>query len=320
MPYSSKVSRDNATFHGPASLLPVEHRWLDFDGARIHYVDEGTGDTLLLLHGNPSWSFLYRKIITRLKDDYRCVAPDYPGYGMSEAPADYRYTPQEHSRFVEQFADTLGLTRLTVMVQDWGGPIGFALAGRRPDLIRAFVVGNTFAWPLGGDPRVALFSRLMGGFIGRSLTWAFNFVPRFFFWRGLALPVAPEVLRLYLASWRPRSRRRAAVIAPGQLTAASEFARSRAPGNHQTRHKASTHRVGDQRLCLRRPGTALRADLLNTSNHPVRRRLALSPRGRRRTHRRTNGTVRHGTPMTRAAGSRSSLDAKPFKVPRNLPS
>ena len=210
-------------FRVPASLYPVEHRWLDFDGARIHYVDEGTGDTLLLLHGNPSWSFLYRKIITRLKDDYRCVAPDYPGYGMSEAPADYRYTPQEHSRFVEQFVDTLGLTRLTVMVQDWGGPIGFALAGRRPDLIRAFVVGNTFAWPLGGDPRVALFSRLMGGFIGRSLTWAFNFVPRFFFWRGLALPVAPEVLRLYLAPWRPRSRRRAAVIAPGQLTAASEF-------------------------------------------------------------------------------------------------
>jgi len=168
-------------FTVPASLFPVEHRWLDFDGARIHYVDKGTGDTLLLLlHGNPSWSFLYRKIITRLKDDYRCVAPDYPGYGMSEAPADYRYTPQEHSRFVEQFADTLGLTRLTVMVQDWGGPIGFALAGRRPDLIRAFVVGNTFAWPLGGDPRVALFSRLMGGFIGRSLTWAFNFVPRFF--------------------------------------------------------------------------------------------------------------------------------------------
>jgi haloalkane dehalogenase len=210
-------------FAVPASLFPVDHRWLDFDGARIHYIDEGTGDTLLLLHGNPSWSFLYRKIIARLKDDYRCVAPDYPGYGMSAAPAGYRYTPQEHSRFLEQFVDTLGLTRLTVMVQDWGGPIGFALAGRRPELIRAFVVGNTFAWPLDGDPRVALFSRVMGGFIGRSLTWAFNFVPRFFFRRGLARPVAPEVLRLYLAPWRPRSRRRAAVIAPKQLTAASEF-------------------------------------------------------------------------------------------------
>ena len=96
-------------------------------------------------------------------------------------------------------------------------------------------------------------------------------------------------------------------------------ARSRAPGNYQTRHKASTHRVGDQRLCLRRSGTAtFRANLLNTSNHPVRRRLALSPRGRRRTHRRTNGTVRHGTPMTRAAGSRSSLDAKPVQSAEEL--
>ena len=207
----------------PEQLYPFESHYAELGGARVHYVDEGSGPPLLLLHGNPTWSFLYREIITGLRDRYRCVAPDYPGYGMSEAPADYRYTPQEHSRFVEQFVDTLGLTRLTVMVQDWGGPIGFALAGRRPDLIRAFVVGNTFAWPLGGDPRVALFSRLMGGFIGRSLTWAFNFVPRFFFWRGLALPVAPEVLRLYLAPWRPRSRRRAAVIAPGQLTAASEF-------------------------------------------------------------------------------------------------
>jgi len=91
-PNSPKVSRDDATFHGPASLFPVEHRWLDFGSARIHYVDEGTGDTLLL-HGNPSWSFRYRKIITRLKDDYRGVAPDHPGYGLSEAPAGYRYTP-----------------------------------------------------------------------------------------------------------------------------------------------------------------------------------------------------------------------------------
>ena len=220
---SREPARETLPFRVPSQLFPVEHRFLNLDGGRIHYVDEGSGETLLLLHGNPTWSFLYRKIIAGLTSDFRCIALDYPGYGMSEAPADYRYTPQEHSRFVEQFVDTLGLTRLTVMVQDWGGPIGFALAGRRPDLIRAFVVGNTFAWPLGGDPRVALFSRLMGGFIGRSLTWAFNFVPRFFFWRGLALPVAPEVLRLYLAPWRPRSRRRAAVIAPGQLTAASEF-------------------------------------------------------------------------------------------------
>ena len=63
-------------------LFPVEHRFLDLDGARIHYVDEGSGSTLLLLHGNPAWSFLYRKIIAALRGEYRCVAPDFPRYGM----------------------------------------------------------------------------------------------------------------------------------------------------------------------------------------------------------------------------------------------
>ena len=73
-------------FAVPSELFPVEHRFLDLDGARIHYVDEGAGETLLLLHGNPSWSFLYRKMISELKDRFRCVALDFPGYGMSDAP------------------------------------------------------------------------------------------------------------------------------------------------------------------------------------------------------------------------------------------
>ena len=80
-------------FPVPTELFPVEHRFLDLDGARIHYVDEGSGETLLLLHGNPSWSFLYRKIIVALQNDFRCVAMDYPGYGMSDAPPGYGFTP-----------------------------------------------------------------------------------------------------------------------------------------------------------------------------------------------------------------------------------
>ena len=84
-------------FPVPHELFPVEHRFTDVDGAHVHYVDEGVGETILLLHGNPAWSFLYRKIIVGLKPQFRCVAPDYPGYGMSSAPAGYRFTPREHS-------------------------------------------------------------------------------------------------------------------------------------------------------------------------------------------------------------------------------
>ena len=210
-------------FPVPTVLFPVEHRFLNLDGARIHYVDEGSGETLLLLHGNPSWSFLYRKIIAALKSDFRCVALDYPGYGMSDAPPGYGFTPREHSAVLEHFVDRLGLRNLTIMVQDWGGPIGLGFAGRRPELVRRLIIGNTFAWPLDGDRRIRLFSWLMGGPVGWSLTWAFNFVPKVFFARGLAQKTPPAVLEMYLAPWRDRARRRAAVIAPRQLVKATPY-------------------------------------------------------------------------------------------------
>jgi haloalkane dehalogenase len=209
-------------FRIPRELFPVEHRFLDLDGARIHYVDEGSGSTLLLLHGNPTWSFLYRKIIAALKDEYRCVALDFPGYGMSTAAPGYGFTPREHSQILERFVERLGLTDLAIMVQDWGGPIGLGFAGRRPELVRGFIIGNTWAWPQ-HEPRIRAFSWIMGGPIGKALTWGFNFVPRFFFSRGFARPVDRDVLDAYLAPWRDRSRRAPAVIAPRQLVAASPY-------------------------------------------------------------------------------------------------
>jgi haloalkane dehalogenase len=210
-------------FPVPQRYFPVEHRFLDLDGARIHYVDEGSGEPLLLLHGNPSWSFLYRKMIPALRDQFRCVALDYPGYGMSDAPPHYGFTPPEHSAMLERFVERLELSDLTIMVQDWGGPVGLGFAGRRPDLVRGFIIGNTFAWPLNGIPRVELFSWIMGGPVGMALTQRFNLVPRFFLSRGLEQRAEPEVLALYLAPWQDAARRQAAVIAPRQLTQASAF-------------------------------------------------------------------------------------------------
>jgi haloalkane dehalogenase len=211
------------SFTVPHDLFPVEHRFIDLDEARIHYVDEGTGEPVLLLHGNPTWSFLYRKIIAGLSDEFRCIAPDYPGYGMSMAAPGYRYTPGEHSAVIERFVDQLGLSGLTLMVQDWGGPVGLGLAGRRPELVRRLIIGNTFAWPLAPEPRVRLFSTVLGGPPGRVLNRWFNFAPRVFFARGFAQPVPPEVMRAYLAPWRDPQRRAPAAIAPRQLIAAAGY-------------------------------------------------------------------------------------------------
>src|SRR5208282_578788 len=120
-------------------LYPFESRYADIDGARVHYVDEGSGPPLLLLHGNPTWSFLYRDLIKGLRDRFRCIAPDYPGFGLSHAAPGYSYTPAEHARILERLVLELDLQGLTMMVQDWGGPIGFAVATRQPSRFAAFV-------------------------------------------------------------------------------------------------------------------------------------------------------------------------------------
>ncbi len=148
-------------------LFPYESRFLDLDGCRLHYIDEGRGPVLLLLHGNPTWSFLYRHLVARLRHRFRCVALDYPGFGLSSTPPDYGFTPAEHATVVERFVAELGLDSFTPVVHDWGGPIGLAVASRHPERVRALVIANTFAWPVDGDRHLQWFSRLMGGAVGR---------------------------------------------------------------------------------------------------------------------------------------------------------
>src|SRR3954451_6985259 len=104
-------------------LFPFESRFVSIGGHTVHYVDEGSGPTLLLLHGNPTWSFLYRNVILGLRDRFRCIAVDHPGFGLSTAPDAYTFTPAEHAETLEQLVLQLDLTDVTLMVQDWGGPI-----------------------------------------------------------------------------------------------------------------------------------------------------------------------------------------------------
>jgi haloalkane dehalogenase len=147
-------------FEPDPELYPFESRFFQSSVGRIHYVDEGSGPPLLLLHGNPTWSFLYRKIITALRGDFRCVACDYPGFGLSERPPGYGYTPREHAVVVGELVDELELRDFILMGQDWGGPIGTAVGSARPDRVRGVVLGNTWFWP--ADTATAkVFSRVM---------------------------------------------------------------------------------------------------------------------------------------------------------------
>jgi haloalkane dehalogenase len=112
---------------------------------------------------------VYREVIRGLRDRFRCIAPDLPGFGRSRpVPAGYGFTPAEHAEVLRAFVCELDLRDVTLMVQDWGGPIGFAVAGAEPDRFARFVVGNTWAWPK-SDPGTQAFSRFLGGPVGRRL-------------------------------------------------------------------------------------------------------------------------------------------------------
>ena len=140
-------------------LYPFDSRWFDSSVGVLHYVDEGEGRPLLLLHGNPTWSFLYRHLIRELRDGFRCIAVDYPGFGLSERPPGYAYTPAEHARVIGELVDSLQLDGFILMGHDWGGPIGTSLAAARAERIAGLVLGNTWFWP--PDRRGRIFSAAM---------------------------------------------------------------------------------------------------------------------------------------------------------------
>ncbi len=143
------------------TLYPFESKWFSSSVGPVHYIDEGEGRPLLLLHGNPDWSFLYRKIVLALRGEFRCVVPDYPGFGLSIHPDGYRYSAAEHASVISELVDHLDLSGMVVVGQDWGGPIGMDIASRRADRVAGLVMGNTWFWKV-DDRRMKVFSRGMG--------------------------------------------------------------------------------------------------------------------------------------------------------------
>lgn len=219
---------DNTKAARPAwvddGLFPFESRFVDIDGHTVHYVDEGSGPTLLLLHGNPTWSFLWRDVIRALRDDFRCIALDYPGFGLSTPRPGYRYLPEEHADVVTGFVDALGLTGVTLAGQDWGGLIGLAVAQRRPGVFHRLVLANTWAWPVNGDFHFEWYSRIIGGPPARFLTRRLNFLVNALIPVGhrRRKPTAVEMTHYRRALDTPE-RRQASAVLPGQITASGDF-------------------------------------------------------------------------------------------------
>jgi cis-3-alkyl-4-acyloxetan-2-one decarboxylase len=127
-------------------LYPFASHYLSLDGQRLHYVDEGAGQTLLLVHGNPTWSFHWRELIRQWRDRYRVIAIDHVGCGLSDKPREYNYRLAQHVENLKRLIVELDLNQITLLAQDWGGAIGLGAAGEMPQRFRRLILFNTAAF------------------------------------------------------------------------------------------------------------------------------------------------------------------------------
>jgi haloalkane dehalogenase len=172
------------------ALSDPEHAWLDTTAypfalrrwscpeGSLAYVDEGSGPPVLFVHGTPSWSFEFRHVISALRGERRCVAIDHLGFGLSDKPVHAAYRPEDHAQRLADLVRALDLRELTLVVHDFGGPIGMPLALEMPERVSRIVVLNSFMWPNGDDPAVRKADRVIRSFVGRFLYRWLSFSPR----------------------------------------------------------------------------------------------------------------------------------------------
>jgi len=189
----------------PLAEYPFQPRYLDIDGHRLAYLDEGSGPVVVMVHGNPSWSYLYRNLVSGLRDRYRCIVPDHLGCGFSAKPQDYPYRLRNHIDNLERLLEHLGIERCVLVVHDWGGAIGMGWAGRYPERVTGVVVLNTAAFRSQRIPlRIAVCRwPLLGPLLVRGL----NGFARAATFMAVTRPMRPEIAKGFLApydSWRHR--------------------------------------------------------------------------------------------------------------------
>ena len=211
------------------AAYPFQSRSIQLAAGRMHYVDEGSGDTLLLVHGTPTWSFEYRHLIKALSPRFRCVAPDHLGFGLSERPPGFAYTPEAHAANLSEFVERMRLDRFTLVVHDFGGPIGLPLALAPSSHVSALVLMNTWGWPFDDDPEMSKRARMVRGRVGAFLYRYLNaslrlLTPSAY---GDRRRLTPAIHRQYLEVFRDRAARARVLhtLAKAMLDSREHYAR-----------------------------------------------------------------------------------------------
>lgn len=193
----------------PWPVFPFNSRFAVIDGKRIHYIDEGSGPALLFVSAG-QWAFMFRDVIVRLGAQFRCLALDFPGCGLSSDAPSRDHSVPANAQILAGFIDALDLQDITMVVHDVGGPLGFLVATERPERFRGLVISNTFGWPLAGYPAVRRTLKVIAnplfGVLNRLTNVAALFTASSY---GVGRKMSMADRRAFLGPWRSVSRRRA---------------------------------------------------------------------------------------------------------------
>ncbi len=156
-------------------LFPFESKWKEIEGNQLHYIDEGTGDAILFIHGTPEWSFGWRDLIKELRNHFRCIAIDMLGFGLSDKPHDGDYTCQAHAKRLEKFVQHLDLKSFHLIANDFGSGISLPYCIQHPENVRKIMLFNTWMWSLKNDKHYSGPAKAMNTILGKMLYLNFNF-------------------------------------------------------------------------------------------------------------------------------------------------
>ena len=192
----------------------------------MHYVVEGAGPDIVFVHGNPAWSFEFRQLILDLRSDFRCIAIDHVGFGLSSRSSDGRdHHPRSHARRLAALLEHLEVEDAAFFLSDWGGPIGLQVAQQQPQRMARLIITNTWCWPVNRDPYYIFFSSVMGGPLGRMLIKRFNMFVNAIMPRAIGpnSVIDAEVMEHYRNAQASPGERSACAAFPGHILGASDW-------------------------------------------------------------------------------------------------
>lgn len=194
-------------------LYPFESKYLHLKTGNMHYLDEGKGEIILFVHGTPTWSFLYRDFVKELSKNYRCIAIDHLGFGLSDKPDSFPGTPEAHSENLSEFIKMLDLQNITLVVHDFGGPIGLAAGIENSERINRVVLFNSWLWATEGDQGAQKINKIINSRLGKFLYLYMNFSPKVLLKKGFSDKAnLPEKVHKHYIKPFPKKRSRQSLL------------------------------------------------------------------------------------------------------------